>query len=139
MIGTIIARNQTISAFEALNRRDLSAHLRDYSDDATYEFPSGVFSSGTFQGKRAIEGWFARFFEQFPALRFTLRQVLVENIFALGGTNTVAVAWDFTYTNRKGTQDTNSGVTVVSIRGGKVRHVRLYIFDPEAQQRAWEE
>ena len=39
MIGAIVARNKTTKAMQALNRKDLTAFLADYADDAVQLFP----------------------------------------------------------------------------------------------------
>ena len=91
MIGAIIVKSKVRSAFASLNRRDLPAFLSDWAEDATFIYPGNISVSGKMEGKKTIEGWFRKYLEQFPTLKFTLRSVSVQNIFAFGGTNVVAV------------------------------------------------
>jgi ketosteroid isomerase-like protein len=129
MIGAIIVKSKVTSAFASLNRRDLPAFLSDWGEDATFIYPGNISVSGKMEGKKAIEGWFRKYLEQFPTLNFTLKNVCVQNIFAFGGTNVVAVEWDINLTNREGRDFQNSGVTIINVRKGRVILVRDYIFD----------
>jgi len=129
MIGTLIAKKALAGAFDALNRRDLQAFMAPWREDASFIFPGEIYASGTYAGKSAVEGWFRQFFEQFPSIRFDLKAVCVSNIFDLTGNNVGAVRWDVTLTNREGRSGTNSGVSVVTINGGKIVHLQDFIFD----------
>ena len=80
---------------------------------------------------------FQKFFDKFPLINFTMKNVFVEHIFALGATNVVAVEWDVKYKTHEGEEFENSGVTVAQIVKGKVVIVRKYIFDVELEKRAW--
>lgn len=137
MIGAIIAKRKVRSAFDALNRRDLPAFFSGWAEDAVFFYPGNISASGKMEGKKAIEGWFRKYLEQFPTLKFTLRSVSVQNIFAFGGTNVVAVDWDLNLANREGKDFQYGGVTVINVRGGKVVLVRDYIFDTEGLKKAW--
>jgi ketosteroid isomerase-like protein len=92
-------------------------------------YPGEIYASGTFKGKTAVERWFRKFFEQFPRIHFDVQDICVRNIFALTGTNVVAVHWNIHLTNREGRVGENSGVTVITIEGGKVILVKDFIFD----------
>lgn len=139
MIGAIIAKKKAASGFAFINQRNLSAFLATWAENATFVCPGNVPVSGKMEGKKAIEECFRKFMEQFPKVNFTVRNVFVQNIFALGGTNVVAVEWDIDLTNREGRDFQNSGVTIISIKNGKAILVRDYLFDAEAQKRAWGE
>lgn len=129
MIGAIIARKAVAGAFEALNSHDLAKFMSAWSDDGTFVYPGEIPQSGTFKGRNDVECWFRGFFEQFPKIRFDVRDMSVKNIFALGGSNVIAAHWDIYLTNRTGREGQNAGVTVITIMGGKVVHVKDYIFD----------
>jgi ketosteroid isomerase-like protein len=138
MIGALVARKALAGAFDALNRHDLPKFMSAWRDDGAFVYPGGIPESGTFQGKSAVEGWFRRFFEQFPRIQFDLENVCVSNIFDVSGTNVVAVHWNIQLTNRDGRVGQNSGVTVVSIKRGKVFLAKDFIFDlGENFQRNW--
>jgi ketosteroid isomerase-like protein len=66
---------------------------------------------------------------KFPRIHFDVEDTCVRNIFALTGTNVVAVHWNIHLTNREGRVGENSGVTVITVKGGKVVHVKDFIFD----------
>ena len=129
MIGTLIARKAVAGSFEALNRHDLTKFMSAWRDDGVFIYPGEIPASGTFWGKSAVEGWFRNFLSQFPRIQFDVQDMCVRNIFAIGGTNVVAVHWNLQLTNRGGRAGQNSGVTVVSITGGKVVMVKDFIFD----------
>ena len=129
MIGAFVARKALAGAFYALNRHDLQKFMSAWRDDAVFVYPGEIPESGTFQGKSAVEGWFRHFFDQFPRIRFDIQDICVRNIFDLSGTNVVAVHWNIQLTNREGRVGQNSGVTVVSIKRGRVFLVKDFIFD----------
>jgi ketosteroid isomerase-like protein len=129
MIGALVARKAIAGAFEALNRGDLTKFMSSWRDDGVFVYPGEISASGSFRGKRAVEDWFRNFFDQFPRIKFDVQDICVRDIFALGGTNVVAVHWDIQLTNRGGRVGQNSGVTVISITGGKVVMARDFIFD----------
>lgn len=129
MIGAIVAKKAIANAFDALNRHDLTKFMSAWRDDGVFIYPGEIPASGTFQGKSAVEGWFRNFFDQFPRIEFDVQDICVRNIFAFSGTNVVAVHWNIQLTNRDGRAGQNSGVTVISIKGGKVVHVKDFIFD----------
>jgi ketosteroid isomerase-like protein len=129
MIGAIMAKKALAAAFDALNRHDLSKFMSTWRDDGVFVYPGDIPESGTFQGREAVEGWFRRFFEQFPEIGFDVHDICVRNIFDLRGSNVGAVHWDLRLSNRAGRAGTNSGVTVITVERGKVVHVKDFIFD----------
>jgi ketosteroid isomerase-like protein len=129
MIGALVARKAIAGAFDAMNRHDLQKFMSAWREDGVFVYPGDIPESGTFQGKSAVEGWFRRFFEQFPKITFNIQDLCVRNIFDLSGNNVVAVHWNIELTNREGRVGENSGVTVISIERGKVILVKDYIFD----------
>ncbi len=129
MIGAIIAKRAIADSFEAMNRHDLSKFMSVWREDGVFIYPGEIRESGTFEGKSAVEGWFRNFFEQFPSIQFNIQDICVKNIFALTGTNVVSVHWNIDLTNRSGRAGKNSGVTVITIKGGKVVLIKDFIFD----------
>jgi len=129
MIGALMAKKALAGAFDSLNRHDLVKFMSAWRDDGVFVYPGEIPESGRFEGRKAVEGWFRRFFEQFPTIEFEVRHICVRNLFDLWGTNVVAVHWDIRLVNREGRQGQNSGVTVVSIKAGKVSSVKDFIFD----------
>ena len=129
MIGALIAKNKVSSAFDALNRRDFSAFLSAWRDDCVFIYPGDISVSGKMEGKASIKNWFQNFMEQFPKIKFTLKNICVENIFDFVGTNVVMAHWDVDLTNRDGKEIQNSGVTVINIKLGKASLVIDYILD----------
>ncbi len=129
MIGAILARKAAASAFDALNRRDLEKFMSAWRDDGVFVYPGDIPASGTFQGKAAVEGWFRRFFEQFPTIHFEVRDVCVRNLLDFLGTNVVAVRWDIHLVNRERREGQNSGVTVICVERGKAVLAQDFIFD----------
>jgi len=139
MIGAVIAKRLARSGFDALNRHDPSKLMATTAEDVTFTFPGNTSMSGETKGKKAIEAWFSKMMEQFPKIDFTVKEVFVSNIFALGATNSIAVEWDITETNREGKEFHNSGVTTVRIKGGKAVAIRDYISNTDILKEAWGE
>ena len=79
--------------------------------------------------KKAIRDWFQRQFEQFPIIRFTVKHITVTNLFDMIGSNVTAAHWEVDGINRDGLAAHNSGVTLFTIRRGKVVHAQDFIFD----------
>mgnify|MGYP001767737377 CR=1 FL=1 len=129
MIGAVLAKKAIADAFECLNRHDLLRFMAFWRDDGAFIYPGEIPQSGIFEGRKAVEGWFRGFFEQFPKIRFDIKDICVKNIFAFTGNNSVAVHWDIYLTNRDGREGINSGVTVIYIKGSKVARAKDYIFD----------
>lgn len=129
MIGALVARKAVAGAFDALNRHDLQQFMSGWRDDGVFIYPGTIRESGTFRGKTEVEGWFRRFLEQFPSIRFDIHDLCVRNLFDFAGTNVLAVHWTIHLTNREGRTGENTGVTVVSIARGKVFLAKDYIFD----------
>ena len=129
MIGALVARKAIAASFQAMNRHDLAGFMSAWRDDGVFIYPGEIHASGTFQGRSAVEGWFRNFFDQFPKIQFDIQDICVRNIFALGGNNVVAVHWNLQLTNREGRVGQNSGVSVITIKGGKVTQVKDFIFD----------
>ena len=139
MIGAMIAKKKARSGFDSISRHDLDTFLSEWAEDATFVYPGNLSVSGETKGKQAIREWFRKFMEQFPVSNFSVKNICVQNIFAFGGTNVLAVEWDIKLKNRDGEEFQNSGVTVISLKGRKAVLVRDYIFDLEVAKRAWGE
>ncbi|MEW5923124.1 MAG: nuclear transport factor 2 family protein [Candidatus Zixiibacteriota bacterium] len=129
MIGALVAKKAIAGAFGTLNRHDLAAFMSAWRDDGIFIYPGEIPESGTFEGRANVEGWFRRFLEQFPNIRFDIQDICVRSTFDLVGANTVAVHWNIYLTNKNGRVGENSGVTVIHIKGGKVYWVKDFIFD----------
>ncbi len=129
MIGAIIARKAANKAFLALSNHDLAGFMLAWRDDGILIYPGDMWCSGTFNGKLAVKEWCRKFFEQYPKIQFDVQQICVKNIFAMGGTNVIAVHWNIYLTNRKGRVGQNSGVSVISLKAGKVIKVKDFVFD----------
>jgi len=129
MIGALVAKRALAGAFGALNRHELAQFMAAWRAGAVFVYPGDIPESGTFMGIAAIEGWFRRFFEQFPTIEFDVRDVCVRNLFDMVGTNVVVVHWIVRLVNRDGREGFNAGVTVITLDRGKVIAAKDYIFD----------
>jgi ketosteroid isomerase-like protein len=139
MIGAIIAKQTIRSGFDALNKGDLENFLKKWSEDSIWIYPGKVKSGGRFVGKTAIKNWFGEFIRQFPQRKFILTHIGVENIFDMIGDNTISARWDLELTNKDGIKATNSGVTIIKIKGSKVIHCEDFLetSDGDDYKRAW--
>lgn len=129
MIGAILARKAIDRAFCALSNHDLERFMSAWRDDGVLVYPGEIWASGTFTGKPAVTEWCRNFFEQYPQISFAVQQICTENIFALTGTNVMIVHWNVVLTNRSGRVGENSGVSVITLRSGKVVRVKDFVFD----------
>lgn len=129
MIGTIIARKAVRRAFQALSNHDLEGFMSAWRDDGVLTYPGEMWASGTFNGKPAVSEWCRKFFEQYPKIFFDVQQIAAKKIFAFTGTNVFMVHWNIYLTNKTGREGQNSGVSVISLKGGKVIQVKDFVFD----------
>jgi ketosteroid isomerase-like protein len=129
MIGAVIARKSVDDAFRALSNHNLEGFMSAWRDDGVLMYPGETWASGTFTGKPAVEEWCRKFFAQYPKIQFDVQQICVKNIFAFTGTNVIAVHWNIYLTNRTGRVGQNSGVSVISLKSGKVIQVKDFVFD----------
>jgi ketosteroid isomerase-like protein len=138
MIGAILAKKGIADGFESMNRRDLAVVMADWHKDAVFTYPGELPASGTFKGKRVIEAWYRRYYEQFPEVRFQVHDVCVRDIFDLVGNNVLTALWDVQVTNREGQTARWSGVAVFTLQRGKVVALTDFIFDVGDEfRRAW--
>jgi ketosteroid isomerase-like protein len=129
MIGALVAKKQTARAFEAMNQHNLASLMSFFHREAVFVYPGEVWASGTATGKAAVEEWFCNFFAQYPKIQFEIQQICVENIFAMGGTNVLAVHWNLHLTNHSGRIGHNSGVNIITVKRGKIIHDETFVFD----------
>ena len=140
MIGALIAKSKVNSSYGLLNSRDITSFLANWHDESTFVYPGRVSSSGEFRGKKAIEEWFRRLFDQFPTFKITPKNVCVKNIFDFVGTNVVTVEWTEKNINKDGKKVDVSGVTVITLKFGKAIHAKDYIFATDEElKEAWGE
>jgi ketosteroid isomerase-like protein len=138
MYGAILAKRGVTKGYDAMNRRDLPAIMADWHENAVFTYPGDLPESGTFEGRGVIEAWFRRYLEQFSEVRFEVHDVCVRNLFDLVGNNVVIGHWTVQVTNRKGQTGTWCGVSVFTLRLGKVVALKDIIFDVGAEfRRSW--
>ena len=129
MIGTLIARKAVRKAFQALSNHDLDGFMSAWRDDGVLTYPGEMWGSGIFNGKSAVTDWCRKFFEQYPKIFFDVQQITAEKIFAFTGTNVFIVHWNIYLTNKEGREGQNSGVSVITLKDGKVIQVKDFVFD----------
>lgn len=139
MIGALIAKSMIRSGFKAMNEHRVDDLLKNWAEDSTFIFPGNLSISGEFKGKKTIEEWFRKFMDRFPKINFSIKNVYVENIFDMIGTNHIAVEWDISETDKDGKEFLNSGITAIYLKTGKAILVRDYISDIETLKKAWGE
>lgn len=129
MVGTIPARRGLVAGYDAMNRRVLPASMADWHDEAVFTYPGDLPASETYEGRSFIEDWFRRYLEQFPEVRFEVHDVCVRNLLDLVGHNVIVGHWDVEVANREGHRGTWSGVSIFTLRLGKVVAWKDIIFD----------
>jgi ketosteroid isomerase-like protein len=129
MIGAILAKRGIAGGYNAMNRRDVPAIMSDWHDDAVFTYPGDIPASGTFKGKTVIETWFRRYFEQFPEVRFDVQDICVRDLFDMVGNNVIIGHWNVRVTSQEGQTGRWSGVSIFTLRRGKVVALLDIIFD----------
>ncbi len=100
MIGAIILKTMMGSGTDVMNQRDVSKLVSHWADDGVLIFPGNMPFSGRIEGKAAVKEFFTKYMEQFPELHFTVKHTYIENMFAIGFSNTVATEFECVYTNK---------------------------------------
>lgn len=138
MLGALLAKRKAPAAFDALNRHDLEALVQNYADDVIFLYPGDVGPHGIHKGKQAVRALLKRIFSQFPHISFKVKNVAVANLFDVLGNNVVYTHWDADLKNHEGTSARFSGITVATIRRGKIVLLED-IFDAsnESHRRSW--
>ncbi len=139
MIGALILKLALRGAMKDLNQRRKDKIVASYTDDALIKYPGKMSVSGIRKGKAAVQEFFDRYFDQFPQENCVLKESYVKNILALGLSNTIAIRWEKTITNKAGQVFENSGVTVMKVRWGKVAEMLEFYYDVETLQKMWGE
>jgi ketosteroid isomerase-like protein len=128
MIGAIIAKQSVKSGFDALNDHNLDKFMKAWAEQSVWIYPGNLSVSGKFVGKDRVRKWFEHFLEQFPQMRFTVTHFGVGSIFALGGSNVISAYWELELMNKAGLKYSNSGVTLLTIKGAKVVQGEDFLF-----------
>ena len=137
MLGAVIAQRAAARGFEAINRRDVSGILSTFADDAVLIVPSRTVMGGRFEGKSAIEAWYDRWLHRMNDVRFTVHNIGVCSLGALGPSNTVMVEWQLDEVDTQGEAYRFTGVTVLEITGGKIARQQEYIFEQDQMRQIW--
>ena len=95
--------------------------------------------SGKHHGVENIRKWWEKFFIQFPESKFTCNRVLIKNCFAFGASNEIALDWSVVAMSKDQKKFTNSGVSIVQIKRGKIVHFKDYFFSTAELSEAWGE
>jgi ketosteroid isomerase-like protein len=132
MFEAIVARS-----FEALNQRDLGRIMRQWADNAIFEFPGHTPVSGRFVGKPAIEAWWTRWVDHMASVHFDVKTVGLANPFTLTLRNTCFVEWHAEVTTKDGISMSADAVSVLRVRRGKVVYACDYFFDPTVLDAVW--
>ena len=139
MVGALIFKWMLRNATADVNRRDFKRIVSHYADDAVLVYPGNMSVSGTWKGKQAIEEFFRRYEEQFTQECCVVQETFVKNPLGLGPSNTVAIRFEKTITNKGGEAFRASGMTLLRIRWGKVVENIEYFFDVDQLQKMWGE
>ena len=137
MIGAIMLKRAANDGFAEVNRHDIEALLARYHEDAVFEYPGDTVISGRHVGLAEIRRFYEQWFELMPKVRFTVEHTAVEDIFAFTATNCGYVEWEVDTFDREGNEYHVTGVTRFSIEGGKIRHVKDFIFDQDVVAAAY--
>jgi hypothetical protein len=134
MIGALFTKMAVRSAFDALNKGNVTGMMNHWKEDCSFYYPGKVKAGRLCTGKIEFEKWLREFFEQFPQRKYTLKQIGINDIFDLFGNNTVLVHFDLELTNKNGIKAVNSGVSVITIKGAKAVKEVIYLKDTDSKE-----
>ncbi len=137
MIGAIMLKRAAIDGFAEVNRHDIEALLERYHEDAVFEYPGDTVLSGRHAGRAEIRRFYEQWFELMPETKFTVQHTAVEDMLALTGTNEGYVEWEVDSSDREGKHYHVTGITKFHTEGGKIRHVKDYIYDQDVVATAY--
>jgi ketosteroid isomerase-like protein len=139
MIGAIILKLALRGAMDDLNKRQKEKIIASFADDAVIIYPGRMSVSGVRKGKVAIKEFFDKYFDQFPEEHCVAKETYIKNILALGLSNTIAIRFKKRVTNKAGQTFENSGISVLTIRWGKVVEMQDFYFDVETLHKMYGE
>ncbi len=137
MLGAVLAQRAAAQGFQAINRRDLETVLGAFADDAVLIVPSRTVMGGRFEGKPAIEAWYDRWLHRMNTVRFTVNNVGVCSLGAMGRSNTVMVEWELDEVDTQGQAFHFTGVSVFDVVRGEITRQHEYIFEQDQMRQAW--
>lgn len=137
MLGAVIAQRLVARGFDAINQRELGTIMSSFADDAVLIVPSRTVMGGRFEGKAAIEAWYDRWMHRMNYVHFTVRNVGVCSLGALGPSNTVMVEWELDEVDTQGEAYRFTGVSVFDIARGKIARQQEYIFEQDQMRQIW--
>ena len=139
MIGAIILKVALRGAMNDLNNRRKEKIIASFADDAVIIYPGKTSISGTRKGKAAIKEFFDRYFDQFTEEYCVAKETYIKNILALGLSNTIAIRFHKKVKTKTGQTFENMGISVLTIRWGKVVEMQDFYFDVEKLQQMYGE
>ena len=139
MIGAIILKLALRGAMDDLNKRNKEKIIASFADDAVIIYPGRMSVSGVRKGKAAIKEFFDKYFDQFPEEHCVAKETYIKNILALGLSNTIAIRFQKRITNKAGQTFENSGISVLTLRRGKVVEMQDFYFDVETLHKMYGE
>ncbi len=131
MIGAMIVKGMVRSAYEMVNRGEVDSMMASWADDAVYDSASELGVGVTIKGRKAIEEWHRKYFEEFPKRKFTLNSICFQEtlpfLSILLGTSVIMVDWSLTETNKEGKEFRYKGGSVFHMKRRKAVYVADYI------------
>ena len=110
---------QSVSEFfDIINKRDLSKLEEALTENARFYFPK----TQPLLGKNRIVRFFKILFRQYPELAFKIRRQIVQGPLA-------AIHWTNYGVNKKQEPYENEGVTILEIKGDKIRFISDFFKD----------
>ena len=128
-IESMICKRMLRSGFDILSRDhiDTDALLKDWADDAVFDFHSEFSVGQTIKGKKAIADWYHRWEQEFPKRKVVLRNFCMKGT-CLPSPNNVAMAdWTCVETDKQGREYKYDGATTINMRNMKAVRVTEYI------------
>ena len=109
--------------FEAMNRRDFSHLEQVITGDVIFDFP-GV---SPLEGSRRVVLFLKALLRRYPRLEFDVKEILVDR-------DRACAVWTNEGADREGKPYSNSGVTLLHCREGKIAFISDYFKDTSFTQ-----
>jgi ketosteroid isomerase-like protein len=123
MYHWFVAR-KTKGILERLGQSE-AAFIAASTNDVEFTYPGSHALAGTSRGKDEVRAWFKRYFRCFPALRWDVKDVVVNG--TPWGLTVVSAQWSVHGTLENGYLFENEGLHMIRVKRGKLVSVRVYL------------
>jgi ketosteroid isomerase-like protein len=130
MIASLMFKRKVRSGFKMFERGDVAGMMASWADDIVFESLSAQGAAVAVEGKKAAEELIRKWFEEWPKLKLTLKNICIREVFpllaAITGTSVIMAEMSVTQTHKTGKEFRYDTVEVYHVRKGKVIRITDY-------------